>query len=508
MNETENTSQTTNSLLTALELLRLLERKVRHLRRKEVEPFKFPEFAQANREIVASLKVANKKAIVPTERVALTERWAQVKHTQNWDALTRGEIRDLISIPEAFNDPALFELIQGRRPLNKRLLTVVLRSYLNYWQSLGGLRQAWQNLISESLSDHSLNQLSWPAFQHWRKIAPWLLSSQAEITLAKHLAHAPGDLSEAVKNYLQLEVSIQPESLPGLARQLMLDQLLEANLDEFSKRLDQALRYWLRPNADYSWLGHLIVRVNEFQDETLIERVKNWFLTAEGFGDLRLHPGGEWRLIAPEAKAVFNSWLSKEDLEFFFKMILPEQDDPQKRREFWEAYLPCVIRSRILISPEDKNRNLQVLEDMRTQGKTLPGDCKNSSVFIMETKQCYILEFSETGNAAYIYWKDQRGKSLDHTEFETVWTSNVWKAHRKRPSDYIDSIERLLQYLPLDSLSSNSLKMGTEIPLLSGSNNCLQDYSIRVRHNESFTDEPPSWHALCRRWLNMRGIRP
>lgn len=486
MSELEKTPQKTSSLLAALEALRLLERNVRHLRREEAEPFNFPEFAKANRENDEIMTIDHRKAIVPAERVALAERWAQVKRAQDWDSLTRGDIRDLISIPEAFNDFALFELIQEKHPLNKRLLTAILRSYLNYWQPLGTLREEWRNLIAESLADESLIRLPWPAFHHWRKMAPWLLSPQAETTLAAYLAPALGDFSEAVKNYLQLEVTIQPESLPGVARQLMLEQLLQADLNEFSNRLDQALRYWLLPNADYTWLGHLITRVNEFQDEALIERVKNWFLTAEGFGDLRLHPGGEWRLIYPEAQAVFNSWLSKEDLEFFFKMILPEQDDPQKRREFWQEYLPCVIRSRILISPEDKERNRYALDDMRKQGKTLPGDCKNSSVFIMETKYCYILEFSETGNAAYIYWK----------------------AHREKYPDYFDLIEKLLKFLLLNGLNTTHLRAGTKIPLLSGSNSCLKEYTIRVKHNESYTNAPPAWHATCRRWLNTRGIRP
>jgi hypothetical protein len=129
----------------------------------------------------------------------------------------------------------------------------------------------------------------------------------------------------------------------------------------------------------------------------------------------------------------------------------------------------------VLISPEDRDRTDVdlILLQMESDGKTLPGEIIGSSVFVMETKEAYILEFAKKGYAAYIYWINEKNKYVE----------------------VFQKIEMLLAFRSVSRLSAGSLRR-SELPNLS-----TQDFSIRCVHYGP-------WQDKLRRWFNYRGIRP
>ncbi len=423
----------------------------------------------------------NKKesGLPPSEQKSLRETWERVKVSGRFEELTRSELRDCVSIEEIFRDPVLFNLMQRKPTPGRRMLRILMRAYLSFWGKLGSSRLQWANFIRKSLANPELDRLNWPPLKHWRETAPWLFFENAPDKLADVLFDRIGSLPEVAADFLQIESSSDRYSLIDCARRQLLAQTIGLEVNELARKLDLALTDWVNPKSDYDWLSQLIVKVGGSNNTDLIERVKTWFLKADDYGDLRLRPDGNWRHLSEQARMVFNSWLSKEDLEFFFKMILPEQDDPHQRRKFWEPYLPCVIRSRVLISDIDAFQNNQALNKMKRDGKTPPAPVKGSSLFIMETKSCYIIEFAETSNAAYIYWKKEN----------------------KYYPDLHDCLERLLKYERLNGIVDKNLKLGRQVARLSNSDDCATEYSISCFHTGG-------WQQSLKRWLNRRGIRP
>jgi hypothetical protein len=130
-------------------------------------------------------------------------------------------------------------------------------------------------------------------------------------------------------------------------------------------------------------------------------------------GDPRLAgnaPG--WRTMLPEAKERFLAWLAKETLQFFFDTLVPSNDENRRRAKFWLQYAKKqrnVKDFQVAVSDND------VYKIKASRAKTIPSYSRviggNTSAFLMVFegygKEYIVIEFSETGNAAYIYTREQ-----------------------------------------------------------------------------------------------------
>ena len=135
----------------------------------------------------------------------------------------------------------------------------------------------------------------------------------------------------------------------------------------------------------------------------------------ERLGDPRLNRNqGNWRSVAKEAQKRYLSWLAVETLQFFFDAIVPKNDENRRRADFWLKYAerPGLIKDfQVALSDEDVYRLRRSKQKMPDYARVTGG---NTSAFLMVfeayQKEYVIIEFSETGNAAYVY---------ERTEFET-----------------------------------------------------------------------------------------
>jgi EH_Signature domain len=139
------------------------------------------------------------------------------------------------------------------------------------------------------------------------------------------------------------------------------------------------------------------------------QRITALVLNDPRLGDPRLPLAqANWRNMPSGARERVLSWLAKETIEFFFNAIVPKSDENRRRADFWLRYAmkPGNIKDfQVALSSDDarllRHRSLErvaypELEDAKT------------SAFMMQFegydgKQYVIVEFSETGNAAYIY---------------------------------------------------------------------------------------------------------
>lgn len=138
-------------------------------------------------------------------------------------------------------------------------------------------------------------------------------------------------------------------------------------------------------------------------------------------GDPRIPPeSAGWQVVrerSPEAYADFLEQLVREDLTLFFEHAMNEP----ARRKFWLAYIKSIRRTVCVLGPEtarDLRRRLAgssaevraSLERVR-QFSTQRG----VSAFCLYFDTHVVVEFSDTGNAAYVYARSDFDKRIEPT---------------------------------------------------------------------------------------------
>jgi hypothetical protein len=137
------------------------------------------------------------------------------------------------------------------------------------------------------------------------------------------------------------------------------------------------------------------------------ESVTRFVLNDSRLGDPRLpHNNLNWIGLS-EAQRRIIEWLSQLDIVFFFESVLAPGKNPQGRKEFWLRYVPSIVRSRPLLSWKDKYRLQAILKE---KGQELAHfgsmDYRSTaSAFLLDFGNLLAIEFSETGNACYLYRK-------------------------------------------------------------------------------------------------------
>lgn len=110
-----------------------------------------------------------------------------------------------------------------------------------------------------------------------------------------------------------------------------------------------------------------------------------------------------WVGISDSAKDIVIQWLSAEDIQLFFDHVLPTRSDPHGRKPFWLRYKAKVKRSRPLLSTLDEGRwqANTATREKRNFGK-MDYFC-NTSAFLLDFGRVIVVEFSQVGNAVYVY---------------------------------------------------------------------------------------------------------
>jgi hypothetical protein len=156
------------------------------------------------------------------------------------------------------------------------------------------------------------------------------------------------------------------------------------------------------------------------------QRLIDLALKTRGLTDPRLRQG-EWANVPERARERILQWLSEEDLRFFFDLLLEDQADPHRRREFWIRYVDHAVRSRVVIGRKDEKRLFPELQEIRARGRTYAqmrgagGANDHVSAFIMDFGDVTIVEFSQPNSACYIYANDPADPYLDLSRPEFEW---------------------------------------------------------------------------------------
>lgn len=153
-------------------------------------------------------------------------------------------------------------------------------------------------------------------------------------------------------------------------------------------------------------------------------------LMRSSFGDPRLPPLSKgWthvRRLAETSFRRFMTSLAEQDLEVFFTYAMHEQD----RRAFWLSYLPAIERTGCLLDASLRQSLYQRLSgDDSLRGAVQRTHrfrrASSTQAFYLVFPQLVVVEFSEAGNAAYVYERD-----FFETNLESAIQRKAVESHR------------------------------------------------------------------------------
>ncbi|HXG22743.1 MAG TPA: EH signature domain-containing protein [Methylomirabilota bacterium] len=186
----------------------------------------------------------------------------------------------------------------------------------------------------------------------------------------------------------------------------------------------------LKPDTFADAVKRLVTIAVRATDVQFQDVVKGFVLLEPRLGDPRRH-AARWENagLAREAEIV-KGWLAKEDLEFFFNLIMEGQEDRHHRRNFWLRYVQKAKDFRVAIGEADHQRLRMKLNDLRKRGRDYASlDDWEASAFIMDFGSVIVVEFSKAGNACSIHDAKSSREKLGDFQINKFYKTRL----KKRP---------------------------------------------------------------------------
>src|SRR5215831_3898775 len=161
----------------------------------------------------------------------------------------------------------------------------------------------------------------------------------------------------------------------------------------------------------------LSCRLKKLVNESECQRLEEHLLECI-FGDPRIG-GGSWDRVREHNSAAFEVFLEnliRDDLKFFFDHAMRQAD----RARFWLSYLKSIRRTQCILDPTsysrlktkvaaaDRDRDLRAALQ---RARRFEGG--ETSAFCLWFDRFVVVEFSNVGNAAYVYNRDAFQKEVD-----------------------------------------------------------------------------------------------
>lgn len=121
----------------------------------------------------------------------------------------------------------------------------------------------------------------------------------------------------------------------------------------------------------------------------------------------QIKSSSRWGLVSDGVRKMVSQWFAKEDLLLFFSLLQDAGNVDKARLDYWLKFVDQIDYTRIVMGNDAVSRRDSDFVDYRNKNKgrfsELIGGATSNNAFIMRIGKYYFVEFSETGNACYIY---------------------------------------------------------------------------------------------------------
>ncbi len=379
------------------------------------------------------LKLRAKGSVVKLDRPKLDASvvWAKfvaARHVLN--VLDGLEFRTLCCAEETALQPTFVAALvrDPERLTRTRCLYGAVNAYFAHWRTMKDPTMVEGLLISVLASCPARNLV----VRKWLD-SKALFSEGAAAFLAREICSGQRHVDEVLREH-----NVGPLTKLGLsARALAATVACEHLRKVESVRNDEwAFTYltWITgkvlseltlPDAFYAAVGSLILSETAKRSETFQRGLQFYVQNNKRLGDPRTRTSSpNWRTVSADASRQYLSWLARDSIIFFFNTILPNNSENQRRKDFWLRYHDRIRDFQVALSERDlwKVKANQKASEFLCFSKVAH---PTTSAFLMKFEgyggHFLVAEFSETGNAAYIFrYSDFETKnvSIRTTEFD------------------------------------------------------------------------------------------
>jgi hypothetical protein len=345
--------------------------------------------------------------ILAVDEAATIRRWREFVSNSSESKISARDCKRFYWVPEIVSDSYFHQLVAKREiPLTVSSLRGLMYCYHQRFSELSRSSEV-NALLTDAIQDKANSRA---IIRFWLdsieclvgEKAPELLAKRAydEFAFPEQTLAIFGFSSDTVTDFaarfagrLAIRMAGRYETIPDERLRGALDGYLGSNL--------------VRKEAFNEAVSELITSRKAERSEFVQGVLIDFLFEKRGLGDPRINPEN-WTGIEEAATTRVVQWLSREDINFFFELLLRDKDDKHGRKAFWLQYADKVARSRALISREDIKDHSVRLREMEEKGRSygrLDG-VNSSSSFILDFGKVVVVEFSEVGNACYIYTKN------------------------------------------------------------------------------------------------------
>ncbi|CAK0763641.1 hypothetical protein CCP3SC5AM1_3500001 [Gammaproteobacteria bacterium] len=129
-------------------------------------------------------------------------------------------------------------------------------------------------------------------------------------------------------------------------------------------------------------------------------------IALETWGSPNLGRNIRWGYAEDFVRQMVLRWLSREDIQDFFRLLLQDKVGDERRLNFWMRYADAIQETHIALGKRALGDDSDYVEmRQRKSGRVsiLDGSNSENNAFIMNFGKYIVVEFGGKGNACYIY---------------------------------------------------------------------------------------------------------
>jgi hypothetical protein len=361
----------------------------------------------------------------------LIEKWTVLLAERNTSALSWKEIRNLCWEPKIATQPEFLDLIEvNQKALSSSAIQGLIFSYHSEYTgtSSNSRLEEFLRLLIEERGQYV------PSLAVWRTQIDALVGGAASENMSERITRPGVSFTQSFETFRIYPNTSFASHAANRSIYRYVNLFSSMNVDSIEHFYKEIITAPIIGRDTFkAVISRLILNPIHEQNEDLRTRLLAYIITNSGLRDPRIQIEG-WIGIDEQARQRVIQWLSSQDIDFFFGLLIG-REDPHRRRSFWMGYVSKVYRSRALLCTRDRDTYQRQLRELETRG-TSYGNLKSapSSAFILDFGKLVVVEFSTVGRV-YLYTP-----SVFNRIMPNFWSRECTSTALKNPELAIESI--------------------------------------------------------------------